>query len=106
MSEKQFWDWPPTMRRRRRPRVEVLEPEESIRARFNVTVRRERRPSPWVIAGIVTAFWLAWRYAVPIAIGVLVLITLVGRELVETAVFVAAILAVLAWRERRAGRPF
>ena len=35
MTDKLEWDWPPTMRPRRRPRVEVLEPEEPRRYRLD-----------------------------------------------------------------------
>jgi hypothetical protein len=102
MREGREWDWPPTKRYHRRPRVEVLEPPESIRARFDITIQREQRPSPWIIAGIVIALLLLWRFK----LGLLMLAVLVGPERIGAALFLVAILALIAWREHRAGREF
>jgi hypothetical protein len=98
MTAKFEHDWPPTMRPRRRPMV--LEPASSIRARFTVT--RERRPSPWAIAAIVIGLLVLWRFK----LGLLMLAALVGPERIEAAMFVVALLAMVAWWQRRSGRPF
>jgi hypothetical protein len=85
MTGRMEWDYPPTMRPRRRPRVEVLEPEESTRARFDIMVTRQRRPSPWIIAAIAVALLLLWRHGVAIAVAGLMLAALVGGEAVEAS---------------------
>jgi hypothetical protein len=106
MTEKLEWDWPPTKRYRRRPRVEVMEPEEPpTRARVEITIRHHRRRQPpgflpifLVLVGVL----LLWRYP----LGFLMLGALAGLQIIGTALFVVAVLGVLAWRERRAGQPF
>jgi hypothetical protein len=106
MTEKLEWDFPPSRRWHRRPRVEVLEPPENIHAKFDVIVRHQHRPSPWAIAAIVIALLVLWRHGAAIMIAALMFSVLVGRDAIEASIFVGAILAVLAWRERRAGRAF
>jgi hypothetical protein len=103
MTEKLEWDFPPTMRPRRRPRVEVLEPEEPRRYRLDVTVRHHRRSAPWFLpVMIIVAVLLLWRFK----LGLLMLAALVGPQAIGAVLFMVAFLAVLAWRERRSGRPF
>jgi hypothetical protein len=106
MTDKLEWDYPPTKRYHRRPRVEVLEPEEPRRWRLDVTITRHRS-MPWLVPAIaIVAVLLFWRYAFAIMIAGLMLGVLVGRDAIEAFIFVGAILAALAWRERRAGRAF
>jgi hypothetical protein len=90
------WDWPAT--KHRRPRV--LEPEESIRARFDVVVTRQRRPSWIVPAAIIVAVLLLWRFK----LGVFMLAVLVGWQTIAAFVFAGAIIGLLAWRDRLSGR--
>jgi hypothetical protein len=54
MSESREWDFPATKRYHRRPRVEIMEPPGSIRARFDIMVTRHRRPS-WIIPAALIA---------------------------------------------------
>jgi hypothetical protein len=106
MSEKLEWDWPPTIRHRRRPRVEVLPPEEPPARRYHVdvTIRHHRRSTPWLVpAVIIVAVLVLWR----LKFGLLLLGALVGWETIGAALFVGVIIVALAaWRERRAGRVF
>ena len=106
MTEKLEWDWPPTKRYHRRPRIEVLEPEEppTRHHRVEITVRHHRRPAPRFLPVFlaIIAVLLLWRFK----FGVLMLAALAGWQIIGTALFVVAVLGVLAWRERRAGRPF
>jgi hypothetical protein len=103
MSESREWDWPPTKRYHRRPRVEVLESEEPPRYhRVEVTISRHRRQSWLVPAIIVIAVLVLWRFR----LGLLMAAALVGWQAIGTVLFVVALLAVLAWRERRHGREF
>jgi hypothetical protein len=107
MTKHLEWDFDNPAHRRRRPRVEVLGPEEPLRARLDVTITRHRSMPPWMMpVAIIVAVLLLWRYGFALLIAGLMLAALVGREAIEAAIFVAAILAVLAWRDRRAGRPF
>ena len=105
MSESREWDWPPTMRQRRKPRVQIMEPEEPPRRyHVDVTVRHHRRALPRFLPVflVVVAVLVLWRFK----FGVLMLAAIAGWQMVATLLFVVAILAVLAWRERRLGRPF
>jgi hypothetical protein len=105
MSESREWDWPPTKRYHRRPRVEVLEPEEPPRYHHvEITVRHHRRPAPHFLAVFlaIVAVLLLWR----LKFGILMLAAIAGWQMVGTALFVVAVLGVLALREGRAGRPF
>jgi hypothetical protein len=103
MSEHLQWDFDNPAHRRRRPRVEVLPPEEPPRRyHVDVTVRRNRS-MPWIVpVAIIVAVLVLWR----LKLGLLMLAALVGRDAIEAVLFVVALLGVLAWRERRAGRPF
>jgi hypothetical protein len=106
MTEKLEWDWPPTKRYHRRPRVEIMEPEEPPTRRYHhveITVRHHRRAPPRFLPVflVLVAMLLLWRYP----FGFLMLAALAGWQVIGTALFVVAILAVLAWREHRAGRP-
>jgi hypothetical protein len=105
MTNKLEWDFPPTMRPRRRPRVEIMPEEEPPARRYHVdlTVRHHRRPTPWLVPVVIFVAVLAlWRTK----FGILMLGALVGWQMIGTALFVVAVLGVLAWRERRHGRPF
>jgi hypothetical protein len=104
MTGKLEWDWPPTMRPRRRPRVEVLPPEEPTRRyHVDVTVRHHRRSTPWLVpAVIIVAVLVLWR----LKFGLLMLAALLGWQAIGAALFVVALLGGLAWREHRHGRPF
>ena len=58
---------------------------------------------PWLVpAMIIVAVLVLWR----LRLGLLMGAALVGWQAIEAALFVVALLAVLAWRERRHGRPF
>jgi hypothetical protein len=102
MTDKLEWDWPPEPPRKQRPRVEVLEPERP-RVRVEVEVRHHRQPPSWIVpAGIIVIVLLLWRFK----LGVLMLAALTGWPTIAAALTLVAILAVVARRERRAGRPF
>ena len=51
---------------------------------------------------IVIAVLVLWRFR----LGLLMAAALVGWQMIGTALFVVAVLGVLAWRERRHGREF
>jgi hypothetical protein len=106
MADKVEYDWPPTMRyHRRRPRVEVFEPEEPPTRHHHhveITVRHHRRALPRFLPVflVVVAVLLLWR----LKFGILMLAALVGYQMIGAALFVVAVLAVLAWRDRWARR--
>lgn len=62
MTEKLEWDFPPTKRYHRRPRVQIMEPEEPpTRHRVEITVRHHRRPPSWILpAVIIVAVVFLW----------------------------------------------
>jgi hypothetical protein len=103
MTERLEWDFPPTKRYRRHPRVEIMEPQEHHRV--EITVEHHRRPPPRFLAvliAVVVALLLLWRYP----LGFLLLGALVGWQVLSMFLFVAVILALFAWRDHRRGRPF
>ena len=106
MTERLEWDFPPTKRYRRRPRVEIMEPQEPPRLhRVELTIKHHRRAPPRflpIFLAIIVAILLLWRYP----FGFLLLGALVGWQVVSMFLFLIALLALLAWREHRRGRPF
>jgi hypothetical protein len=105
MTERLEWDFPPTKRYRRRPRVEIMQPQEPPRYhRVEITVGHHRRPPPRFLPIFVAivAVLLLWRYP----LGFLMLGALVGSQVLSMFLFVAVILALFAWRNHRSGRPF
>ena len=106
MTERLEWDFPPTKRYRRRHRVEIMEPQKPPRYhRVEITVGHQRRPPPRflpIFVAIVVAVLLLWRYP----LGFLLLGALLGSQAASMFLFVAVVLALLAWREHRSGRPF
>jgi hypothetical protein len=105
MTEKLEYDWPPTMRHHRRPRVEVIEPEEQpTQARVKITVRHHRRAPPRFLPVflVLVGLLMLWKYP----LGSLMLAALGGWPLLIGLLIGVGIVAAAAWRERRAGRPF
>jgi hypothetical protein len=104
MTPRREWDWPPTMRHRRRPRGEILPPRQPARARVEITVRHHRRPAPHFLPVFlaVVAVLVLCRFP----FGVLMLGALVGWQAIAMFLFVVVIVALIGWREHRAGRPF
>jgi hypothetical protein len=105
MSESREWDFPPTMKHYRRPRVEVLEPEQPLtRHRVEITVRHHRRAPPRFLPVFlaIVAVLLLCRYP----FGFLMLAVLGGWPLLIALLITVTILVVAAQREHRAGRPF
>jgi hypothetical protein len=51
---------------------------------------------------IIVTVLLLWRFK----LGVLMFAALAGSRMIATFLIVVAILSVIAWRERRVGRPF
>jgi hypothetical protein len=104
MSQKLEYDWPPTMRRHRRRRhTEILPPvDPPKRLHVDVTIRHHRQPSWIVPAVVIVAVLLLWRFK----LGMLMFAALAGWRMIATFLIVVAILSVIAWRERRVGRPF
>ena len=110
MTEWIEWDaFPDPPKRRRKPRVERIQvlppsPREPPRYhRVEITVEHHRRPSPRflpIFVAIVVAL-LLWRFK----FGVL-LAAILGWQTVEMFLFVIALLAILALREKRHGREF
>jgi hypothetical protein len=101
MTEKLEWDFPPTQRYHRRPRVEVMEPERTHR----VAIRHHRRrqpPSFLPVFLVLVAVLLLCRYP----FGFLMLAVLGGWPLLIALLITVTILVVAARREHRAGRPF
>jgi hypothetical protein len=72
MTERLEWDWPPTRRYHRRPRIEIIQP-----SRTRVVVTRRRR-SALDIAAFIIAVWALVRFAPAIVIAFFVLATLLG----------------------------
>jgi hypothetical protein len=113
MTEPLPWDWPPTLkyRRRRRPRVEGLPPadeDEPRRVRAEVTIHhhhRRRQFNPQSIV-VMAAIAFAVIMVVRFPLGLLLLPILLGREIVLTGLFVVALLAVIAVFNRWRGRHF
>jgi hypothetical protein len=105
MTERLEWDFPPTKRYRRRPRVEIMEPEEPPRLhRVELTIKHHRRaPSHFLpIFVAIVAVFLLWRYP----FGFVLLAAFIGWPAIAMFLFVAAVLAIIALNERRHGREF
>jgi hypothetical protein len=114
------WDWPPEPRRGRRRRPEpplvgeVLtpdEPEPSPRIRVEIVTRHQprRHSAPPIWAVVLLAFGVfAWLSPFALIVGLVLLSVFLTEHpaiAVAIGVFVAA-LAIIALRERRAGRQF
>ena len=96
MTENLEYDWPPTIRyHRRRRHAEIL-------PHVDVTIRHHRQPSWIVPAVIIVAVLVLWRSNV----GLLMLAALTGWPTIAAALILVVILALVHWRERRAGRKF
>ena len=103
MTENLEYDWPPTMRyHRRRRHAEILPPADPPKPHVDVTIRHHRQPSWIVPAAVIVAVLLLWRFK----LGVLMFAALAGWRMIAAFLIVVAILSVIAWRERRVGRPF
>jgi hypothetical protein len=95
-TRREFYDWPP----RRRPRVEEILPPEPNEVRF-VPYRR-RSPQHWVLwAAMFALVLILWR-----AKFMLLLLAVMGGNVTVAIAGVVLLLAIVAWREHRAGRPF
>jgi hypothetical protein len=95
-------EWDAFPERRRKPRIQVLPPppKESPRLhRVELTIKHHRRaPSYFLpIFVAIVAVLLVWR----LPFGFLMLGALAGSQVVSMFLFVAAVLALLAWRDRR-----
>lgn len=91
-------------RRRSRPEVEIMEPDEPRRAHVEITIRH-RRPNIRRLV-IIAALVMLALILVRSPLALLMLAVLVGPQIIATGLFVALVLAIVAWREHRAGRPF
>jgi hypothetical protein len=91
------------MRHHRRPRVERMEPEQVRRVEITIRHHRRRQPPRFLpVFLVVVAVLLLCRYP----FGFLMLAALAGWQIIGTALFVVAVLALVAWRDHRAGQPF
>jgi hypothetical protein len=102
LNRFEFYDWPlePGLKRR----VEVLAPEPEPR-RIEITVRHHGRLNPQAfIMVLVIAFVVIMLVRAPLAI--IMLAALVGWQMIAAFLVMVAALAVAAWREHRAARPF
>jgi hypothetical protein len=86
MSQPEFWDFPPTRR---------------YYGRVDVTVTRHRQPSLVMPAVIIVTVFVLWRFK----LGLLMLAALTGWPMIAAVVTLVVIIALMAWRKRRAGRP-
>ena len=117
MTEPMEWDWPPTMRPRRRRQPlpiegEILEAEPTRRIRVEVVHRayqprqREHVP-PWLVALLIIAV-LMWVSPFGAIIAIIMASVLIASH--PTFAFVVsgmiALVAIAALRERWHGRPF
>jgi hypothetical protein len=97
----------PAHRRRSRPQVEIMEPDDEPRRAHHVeiTIRRQR---PGIQRVIVTAAMIVLALILirsgPAA--VLMLSALIGLKAIGAAAVTLIIVALIAWREHRAGRSF
>lgn len=67
-----------------------------------ITIRRDNRLQHWlVVAAIAFAVLMLWRFKT----GVQMLLVM-SPTIAASAIVLALALAFIAWRERRAGRPF
>jgi hypothetical protein len=101
MTEWKEWDIDNPAHRR--PRVEIMEPQEHHR--IEITVEHHRRPPPRflpIVVAVVVAVLLLWRFP----FGFLMLGALIGPQVLSLFLFVVAVLAIFAWRDHRRGRPF
>jgi hypothetical protein len=103
-SDWREWDFDEL--HRRRPHVEILPPEPKPEAHVRVTIHRRNTTPPWVMVALIfVALFVLWRFK----FGLLPLAVILGASIENIAdVIVLAIVAftIIAWRERRAGRPF
>src|ERR1700736_6259810 len=101
MTRREFYDWPEEPPRRRQGEEIFLPPEPTVRIRY--TTQRDNRVQHWiVVAAIAFVLLILWRSP----IGVLMLAIMGGRTMLEALILLPVLLAIVAWRERRAGRPF
>jgi hypothetical protein len=97
------WDFDnPAHRRLRREPVEILPPQQSARAHLEITIHHQRRPNLLPVFATVIAVLVLWRFK----LGLLLLGALVGWQALAMFAFAIVIVALIARRERRAGRPF
>jgi hypothetical protein len=92
------------MRYHRKPRIEVLPPQEEpkrVRVEMAVTRHRQRRNFLPIFIAIVVLV-LLWRYP----FGFLMLAAIGGWQAIGAIAFAVAIVGAAALIERRAGRPF
>jgi hypothetical protein len=99
MIRREAYDWPEEPRRRR-PRVEYLEPER--RAVLRVTVHRHSDAQRWIIGAALFASLLILLQS-PI---LLVLLAGLALEHLAAVAFIAAVVVFVAVRERWHRRPF
>jgi hypothetical protein len=102
LSMRREWDWPPEHGRFKR--VEILPPRQP--PRIEIHVRRHRPDlAQRIIVAAAIGFVLVMLVRSPMAI--VTALALFGPANVATAAFVLVLLlAVVALRERKAGRPF
>jgi hypothetical protein len=79
-----------------------MEPERIHRVEITVRYHRRAPPRFLPVFLVLVAALMLWRFK----FGILMLAALAGWQIIGTALFVVTILAVLAWQDHRAGRPF
>jgi hypothetical protein len=87
MTRSEFWDYPPTRRH------------------LEISVRHYRRRPPqyWVLwAAMFALVLIVWRFSFVLLLAAVML----GQTFGEMLALAVVIVAVIAWREHRAGRPF
>jgi hypothetical protein len=98
MSEKLYWDFPPTKRFHRRPRVEIFQPEESPVRRFRVEIEH-RRPAPnfWPLVIVAAVALLLWRFK----LGLILIGAFADGQTIREALILAAFVVVAIMRSNR-----
>lgn len=100
------WDFDnPAHRQHRRPRIETLEPQ-SERATIRVDIHHHRSGHILPQHLIIVAALLFLAVIMIRSPGALLLLAVIGWKFVAAFAIMAAILSIVAYRERRAGRPF
>jgi hypothetical protein len=96
------WDWPPR-KRRRFERVEILPPEQP-EMHVHVHDARGWEPQRWITIAALFVLALILVRSGPLAL--LMLSALIGLKAIGAAAVTVIIVALIAWREHRAGRIF
>jgi hypothetical protein len=103
---KREWDYPPTMKYRRRPRIEQVEILPRQPEPLRVVVRRRGLVAPGFWQRLIIFGAIGWLLLNVSPAGLLLAVILIGWQFPLAAALVAIALGIVAYREHRHGRQF